>query len=98
MALHLAFEGLDAAEMVSEAYDDNPASNAVSRRAGYVANGSKATAREGLSVIENNYRMTRDLWDARTDELRPEITLEGVSMVRQMFGIDRPEHPERGDR
>ena len=98
MALHLAFDGLDAAEMVSEAYDDNPASNAVSRRLGYAANGSSATARDGLSVIENNYRMTRDLWDARTDELRPEIALEGTSTVRQMFGIDRPKHPEPADR
>lgn len=98
MALHLAFEGLDAAEMVSEADDDNPASNAVSRRLGYTANGSSATAREGLSVIENSYRMTRDLWDARTDELRPEITLEGISSVRQMLEIDRPEHPEPADR
>lgn len=100
MALHLAFEGLDAAEMVSEseAYDDNPASNAVSRRLGYTANGSRATAREGLSVIENNYRMTRDLWDARTDERRPEITLEGISSVRQISGIDRSELPEPADR
>lgn len=90
MALHLAFEGLDAAEMVSEAYDDNPASNAVSRRLGYTANGSRITAREGHPVIENSHRMTRELWDARPDELRPEIALDGVSSVRQLFGIDRP--------
>jgi RimJ/RimL family protein N-acetyltransferase len=90
MALHLAFEGLGAAEMVSEAYDDNPASNAVSRRLGYIANGSRITAREGHSVVENSHRMTRELWDARPDELRPEIALEGVSSVRQLFGIDEP--------
>lgn len=92
MALHLAFEGLDAAEMLSEAYDDNPASNAVSRRVGYAANGSRLAAREGHSVIENSYRMTQELWDARAEELRPEITLEGVPPVRQLFGIDRPKH------
>lgn len=90
MALHLAFEGLDAAEMISEAHDDNPASNAVSRRLGYTANGSRATAREGSFVIENSYRMTRELWGARPDDLRPEITLEGVSAVRRLFGIDQP--------
>lgn len=92
MALHLAFEGLDAAEMLSEAHDDNPASNAVSRRVGYTPNGSRVTDREGHSVIENSYRMTRELWDARAEELRPEITLEGVPPVRQLFGIDRPKH------
>lgn len=90
MALHLTFEGLDAAEMISEAYDDNPASNAVSRRLGYLANGSQLAAREGRSVIENSYRMTRALWNARPDDLRAEITLEGVSSVRQLFGIDQP--------
>lgn len=90
MALHLAFEGLDAAEMVIEAYYDNPASNAVSRRLGYLANGSQLAAREGHAVTENNYRMTRALWDARPDDLRPEIALEGVSSVRQLFGIDQP--------
>lgn len=90
MALHLAFEGLDAAEMLSEAHDDNPASNAVSRRLGYTANGARVVAREGHSVIENSYRMTRELWDARPDDLRAEITLEGVTQVRQLFGIDRP--------
>lgn len=90
MALHLAFEGLDAAEMVSEAYEDNPASNAVSRRLGYTANGSRITAREGRSVIENSHSMTRVLWDTRAEELRPEISLEGVSSVRQLFGVDQP--------
>lgn len=90
MVLHVAFEGLGAAEMVSDAHDDNPASNAVSRRLGYTANGTRATAREGRSVIENNYRMTREQWDARPIDLRTEITLEGVSPVRQLFGIDGP--------
>lgn len=90
MVLHLAFEGFDAAEMVSDAHDDNPASNAVSRRLGYTANGTRATAREGRSVIENSYRMTREQWDARPDDLRTEITLEGVPPVRRLFGIDGP--------
>lgn len=89
MALHLAFEGLNAAEMLSEAFEDNPASNAVSRRLGYATNGSRVTAREGQSVIENSYRMTRDQWNARPDDLRTEIALEGVSPVRELFGIDR---------
>jgi RimJ/RimL family protein N-acetyltransferase len=99
MALHLAFEGFDAAEMISEAYDDNPASNAVSRRLGYTANGAQITAREGHSVIENNHRMTRELWDARPYDLRPEIALEGVSSVRELFGIDQPKNSDpRGTR
>lgn len=91
MALHLAFEGLGAAEMVSEAYDDNPASNAVSRRLGYMANGTRVTAREGRSAVENSYRMTREVWNARPDDLRAEIALKGVSPVRQLFRTDQPQ-------
>lgn len=87
MALHLAFEGLGAAEMLSEAFDDNHASNAVSRRLGYVLNGSRLGVREGRRVVENTYRMTRELWDARPEELRPEITLEGIAGVRELFGL-----------
>ena len=97
MALHLAFEGLDAAEMISEAYDDNPASNAVSRRLGYTANGSRVTAREGTAAVENSYRMTRAQWDACPNDLRTEITLEGVPPVRQLFGIDQPKSTHRGN-
>ncbi|WP_419707722.1 GNAT family N-acetyltransferase [Promicromonospora sp. NFX87] len=92
MALHLAFEGLDAAEMLSEAYNDNPASNAVSRRVGYATNGARVVAREDHAVIENSYRMTRELWDSRPNDLRAEITLEGVPPVRQLFGIDPSKH------
>lgn len=92
MALYLAFEGLDAAEMLSEAFEDNPASNAVSRRLGYATNGSRLTAREGTSVVEKGYRLTRELWDARPDNLRPEIVLDGLSPVRTLFGLDRPDH------
>lgn len=88
MALHLAFEGFDAAEMLSEAYDDNPASNAVSRRVGYIANGSRLAARERHSIIENSYRMTREQWDSRPNDLRAEITLEGMPPVRRLFGIE----------
>lgn len=91
MALHLAFEGLNAAEMLSEAFEDNPASNAVSRRLGYATNGSRVAAREGHSVIENSYRMTRELWNARPADLLTEITLDGVLPVRELFGVDRPE-------
>jgi RimJ/RimL family protein N-acetyltransferase len=96
MALYLSFEGLDAAEMISEAYDDNPASNAVSRRLGYTANGSRITARDGRSAIENSYRMTREQWDARPDDLRPGMVLESVSSVRQLLGIDQAKRPEGG--
>lgn len=97
MALHLAFEGLDTAEMLSEAFDDNPASNAVSHRLGYAPNGSRITTRDGKPVVENSYRMTRELWDARPDELRPEIKLDGLSPVRALFGIDQPEPSESAE-
>ncbi|WP_020014154.1 GNAT family N-acetyltransferase [Promicromonospora sukumoe] len=91
MALHLAFEGFGAMELISDAYEDNPASNAVSRRLGYTVSGTRFAAREGRSVLETRYRMTREQWNSRGDGLRAEITLEGLPPVRQLLGMTRPD-------
>lgn len=88
-ALHLAFEGFDAAEMRSEAYEDNAASNAVSRRLGYEANGCRITVRDERPAVENSYRMSRNHWEARKDDLRPEIELEGLAPVRGLLGMEQ---------
>jgi hypothetical protein len=44
--------------------------------------GAGPRVRRRHAVIEN-HRMTRELWDARPDDLRTEIALEGVSPVRR---------------
>ncbi|GAB3165183.1 GNAT family protein [Myceligenerans halotolerans] len=89
--LHLAFDGLDTAEVASEAFVDNPASNAVSRRLGYEPNGVYAVARGGKPAQEYHYRMTRRFWYRRPAELRPPVVIEGVEPVRDLLGITAAE-------
>lgn len=64
LMLHLCFEELGAEAVVSTAFADNAASNAVSRRTGYELEGSQRVAREGIVAIQNRYRMSRDRWMA----------------------------------
>jgi RimJ/RimL family protein N-acetyltransferase len=85
--LHLAFEELGAEEMTSEAFVDNPASNAVSRRLGYEPNGTYAMDREGKPARQQRYRLTRETWEKRPTSLRPAIEVDGVAPVRELFGI-----------
>ncbi|MFI6425958.1 GNAT family N-acetyltransferase [Promicromonospora sp. NPDC050880] len=88
MALHLLFEGFDAAVATTEAFDDNPESNGVTRSLGYAPNGVVLRDRQGERATENRYRMTRAAWDARPDAHRPGVTLRGVAPVRAMLGMD----------
>jgi RimJ/RimL family protein N-acetyltransferase len=83
--LHLAFEGLGALSAISGAYDDNDASNHVSRACGYVENGTETIARRrgprapgGESAeraTEVRYRIERDAWLTRR---REDIELHGL--------------------
>lgn len=91
MALHLLFEGFDAAVATTEAFDDNPESNGVTRSLGYAPNGVVLRDRQGERATENRYRMTREAWAARPDAHRPDVVLEGVAPVRAMLGMDGPD-------
>jgi RimJ/RimL family protein N-acetyltransferase len=93
--LHFAFEGLGALAANSGAYDDNAASNRVSRKAGYEPNGVRAIARRrgpgapgGASVeraMETRYRIERDAWLARR---RDDIEIHGLDdEVLAAFGV-----------
>jgi RimJ/RimL family protein N-acetyltransferase len=88
MALHLLFEGFDAADARTEAFDDNPESNGVTRSLGYAPNGVVLQDRQGEAATENRYRMTREAWAARPDVHRLDVTLEGVAPVRAMLEMD----------
>jgi RimJ/RimL family protein N-acetyltransferase len=88
MALHLLFEGFDAADATTEAFDDNPESNGVTRALGYAPNGVVRQERQGEPATENRYRMTREAWAARPDGHRLDVTLEGVAPVRAMLEMD----------
>ena len=60
--LHLAFAGLGAARARSGAYEDNPASIAVSRRLGYQPDGTLIKNRDGRPVTEIRFALTRGQW------------------------------------
>lgn len=88
MALHLLFEGFDAADATTEAFDDNPESNGVTRALGYAPNGVVRQDRQGEPATENRYRMTREAWAARPEAHRLDVTLQGVAPVRAMLKLD----------
>ena len=87
MMLHLLFEGFDATQALTAAYADNPRSQGVTRRIGYVPNGVDRVAREGESVESRRFVLTRAAWDERPDEHRLDVTLTGVAGARELLGM-----------
>ncbi|MGN8246196.1 GNAT family N-acetyltransferase [Cellulomonas soli] len=84
--LHLAFDGLGAQVACTDAFADNAASNGVTRRIGYLADGQEILEREGLPALSLRYRLERADWDRRPPELRPEVSLDGADAVREFLG------------
>ena len=81
--LHLAFAGLAAEYATSEAFEDNHASYAVSRKLGYVDNGVERNLVRGRPVIGRRLRLDRERWD----EVRAvPVTIEGLAPCLPMFG------------
>jgi RimJ/RimL family protein N-acetyltransferase len=83
-ALHLAFDGLGAAEAGSDAFADNAGSNAVSRSLGYEPNGTEWDSRRGEAAVIQRWRLTREAWAPTTTA---DITVEGVEACRRSLGI-----------
>lgn len=84
--LHLAFDGLGAQVARTEAFADNAASNAVTRRIGYVPDGHEVIEREGQPAVSLRYRMDRADWDARPESSRPDVLIDGADAVRAFLG------------
>lgn len=81
----LAFDHLDAAEVTSGAFEDNPASLAVSRKVGYRSNG---TAR--LQRREGELAILRKLVLRPEDLVRGEaIAVTGLEAFRRSIGLDQ---------
>jgi RimJ/RimL family protein N-acetyltransferase len=80
--LELAFGRLDAQAAVTEVFQDNHASQRVSRKLGYRPDGISRDARGAEVVISDRLRLTRDGWLALP---RPHIEVEGVEACRYMF-------------
>lgn len=78
------FDSLDALEITSAAFVDNPASDAVSRRVGYRLNGMKRVQRRpGEVALQHQYVLVPE------DLVRgPDLVVEGLGPVRRLIGLD----------
>jgi RimJ/RimL family protein N-acetyltransferase len=81
--LHLAFAGLGALEAQTSAWHDNPASQRVSLRLGYVHEGQSMIARRGQPTAHLRYRLTREAWEATR---RDDIALHGLEPCLALLG------------
>jgi RimJ/RimL family protein N-acetyltransferase len=85
--LHLGFEGLGADLARSAAFEDNPASGAVSRGLGYRENGRRREAPRGVPRVLVEFELTRDEWRAQPAPVDTEMT--GLDCCLPMFTPDR---------
>lgn len=85
--LTFAFDALGAREVTTAAWADNTASNAVTRKIGYQPNGELLLDREGVATVSKRYRLERSTWDARPDELRSHVQIDGLPAVTQWLGL-----------
>lgn len=84
--LHLAFEGLRAAEAHSEAAVDNAGSNRVSERLGYERNGTAWATHQGEPVLGQRWRLGRETW---ATQRRDDIAMSGVAECRAALGLQQ---------
>src|SRR3954447_3392402 len=81
--LGFGFDGLGAGVATTEAFVDNPASNAVSRSLGYEENGFGQLAPNGHRRETRRFRMTEARWRSQP---RPALEIIGLDACRSMFG------------
>lgn len=82
--LHLAFAELGAECAVSEVFQDNLASQGVSRRLGYRSDGIFRDVRDGRVVVSDRLRLDRQDW-ARGERMNVAVT--GLAPCIAHFGI-----------
>jgi RimJ/RimL family protein N-acetyltransferase len=82
--LHLAFAGLGAQQARSDAFDDNPASLAVSRKLGYSDDGIDRLVVRGRPVVSRRLRLDRGTWEATHTV---PVTIAGLQPCLHMFGL-----------
>jgi len=83
-ALHLAFAGLGAEVATSGAFEDNAASERVSRALGYRDDGSERKAPRGQARELRRFRIDRADWERRP---RIEVALESLAPCLPLFGL-----------
>jgi len=82
--LYLAFECLGAEYATSGAYENNPASLAVSRKLGYVDDGIERHLVRGKPAVLRRLRLDRAAWQAQPS---PPVRIEGLAACLSCFGL-----------
>lgn len=82
--LTLAFEHLGAEAARTEVFQDNHASQGVSRRLGYEPDGISRDARGEEVLVSDRLRLTRQTWN-QSGHPRAEVT--GFDLCRSCFGV-----------
>ncbi len=82
--LTLAFDHLDARAARTEVFQDNHASQGVSRKLGYEHDGVSVDARDDEALVSDRLRLTRQKW---TQQNRHPVTVDGMTACRPMFGL-----------
>jgi RimJ/RimL family protein N-acetyltransferase len=83
--LHLAFAGLGALRAQSEAFDDNPSSQGVSRALGYEPDGFHYAPRPGGAAQMSRFALSRDKWERA--QRRNDIVIEGLAPCLPLLGL-----------
>lgn len=83
-ALHLAFAGLGAEVAETGCWEDNPASERVTRTLGYADNGWHVGDREGQAVRMKRFVMERRHWETIR---RDDIAIDGVEPCLDLLGL-----------
>ncbi len=82
--LALAFDHLHAEAALTEVFQDNHASQAVSRKLGYEPDGISRDARGSEVLVSDRLRLSRSRWD---DGAPLDIVVDGVEACRHLFGV-----------
>ncbi|MET8910111.1 GNAT family N-acetyltransferase [Micromonospora sp. NPDC004551] len=82
--LTLAFDHLDARAARTEVFQDNHASQGVSRKLGYEHDGISVDARGDEALVSDRLRLTRERWNRQQ---RPAVRVDGMAACRSMFGL-----------
>jgi len=82
----LLFDELDACAVTSGAYADNPASAAVSRKVGFVPNGTRLQLRDDAAARHHMFILSPDRFVRPTTPVR----IQGGAALRAFAGVTRP--------
>ena len=82
--LALAFDHLGARAARTEVFQDNDASQGVSRKLGYERDGISVDARGDEAVVSDRLRLTKDRW-ARQEHIP--VRVNEIAACRSMFGL-----------